>query len=217
MERTYIGGSDGSYADIIVVSLINLVIKKGGKVESENMMRYYNTVGSHLGFPALAVEKKKPATGGDKKKDSKKNDAAAPAAAPASAAPAAPLATVDPSTPDYSSNKLLTHLTSLNIASTTHSHTAAFTSDELDAAAGSLGQHTKNLFLKDKKHGLFLVTASPTSDTNTKLLAKSLGLTGANMRMATEELLNTKLDVKKGSLGPMCILADTDKEIKVII
>jgi len=212
LGETYLGSSEGSYADVLVCGLIKAVKDKGAEVQGENVIRWYNTVASMLKYDLIVEkkeEKKEKVEGG--KKDKK---AAAPAAA--AATPAAPLGSLSPDSDDYKQNGLLTHLTSLSVASTTHTHTAAFTSDELQNFAGSLGQHCKNIFLKDKKHGLFLVTAAHDADTNTKALAKSLGLTGANMRMAPEDLLGKHLDVKKGSVGPMCIFADKDKSVRFV-
>ncbi|GMI05150.1 hypothetical protein TrVE_jg12404 [Triparma verrucosa] len=212
LKETYLGTKEGSYADVVICGLVKAVKDKGGEVKGENVVRWYNTVASMVKYE-LIVEKKKD----EKKADKKAETAAAPAAAPAApAAAVAPLGTLSPDSDEYKSNVLLTHLTSLSITSTTSTHTAAFTSDELQQYAGSLGQHCKNIFLKDKKHGLFLVTAAHDADTNTKALAKSLGLTGANMRMAPEDSLGKHLDVKKGSVGPMCIHSDKDNSVKFV-
>lgn len=73
----------------------------------------------------------------------------------------------------------------LGIEAKTIDHPEVHTVEEQEKYIGDLkGVHTKNLFLKDKKHGYFLVTAKTTSDTNSKLVAKGLGLTGkVNMRL----------------------------------
>ena len=64
--------------------------------------------------------------------------------------------------------------------------------------------HTKNLFLRDKKHGHYLITVDPTSAVNTKELGKLLNLSGkVNMRLADEALLDAKLKVKPGCVGPL--------------
>ena len=183
-KHTYLGSDHGSYADVVVCGLLAALLKKGASLEGQNAVRWYNTCGAQLGYDAVVLGKEEKGKGKDKgdakgkkkekaKADGEKTPAPAPAPAPAAGgAAAADLPAVDPSSADYTSNALLSHLASLSIPSTTHSHAAAFTSDELSAAAGSLGQHTKNIFLKDKKHGLFLVTARPDADTNTKALAK---------------------------------------------
>jgi hypothetical protein len=66
--------------------------------------------------------------------------------------------------------------------------------------------HTKNLFLRDKKHGLFLVTVSTASAVNTKDSGQKLKLAGkTNLRMADEALLDACLHVKPGTVGPLSI------------
>ena len=58
-----------------------------------------------------------------------------------------------------------------------YSHVACMTADELveHVAIPPEDSHTKNLFLKDKKHGLFLITVKPTTVVNTKALGTLLG------------------------------------------
>jgi Ala-tRNA(Pro) deacylase len=77
----------------------------------------------------------------------------------------------------------------LGIDVTTVDHPEVHTVEEQEKHIGSLsGIHTKNLFLKDKKHGFFLVTAETTSDTNSKAVAKLCGLTG-KVNLRYEKLL----------------------------
>lgn len=57
--------------------------------------------------------------------------------------------------------ELLAALTAGNIPYTIHDHVAAFTVEEQAAVVGHLpGTLTKNLFLKDKKYGFYLITAA---------------------------------------------------------
>ena len=61
---------------------------------------------------------------------------------------------------EISENIALKQLKALGIESTTYKHAAVFTVDEQsDEVASIPGSQTKNLFLKDKKHGLYLITA----------------------------------------------------------
>jgi len=125
--------------------------------------------------------------------------------------------------PDPSSVPLLTVLGS--IPHTTYVHPPAMTVNELLEACpippipGALaGTHTKNLFLKDKKHGAFLVTARPNADTNAKKLGKLLNLKGkTNLRFGDDVSLKKSLDVKPGHLGPMCIAADSEKTVTMVL
>jgi prolyl-tRNA synthetase len=108
----------------------------------------------------------------------------------------------------------------LQISSTTIDHEAAFTVEEqakhVDCSAeGTL--LTKNLFLRDKKHGLFLITTESTQDVNMKTIATMLNLSGANMRFGDEELLAEKLGVIRGAVSPFALLNDKDTEVKFVI
>ena len=61
----------------------------------------------------------------------------------------------------------------LNLEYTVTDHVAAFTVEEQADAVGHIpGTLTKNLFLKDKKYGSFLVTTLSTREVNVKTVAK---------------------------------------------
>ena len=68
--------------------------------------------------------------------------------------------------------------------------------------------HTKNLFLRDKKHGYFLVTLHASNTIfSTKGLTQLLQLSGkVNLRLADADLLWKKLQVKPGCIGPLCMV-----------
>ncbi|GMH80820.1 hypothetical protein TrST_g10634 [Triparma strigata] len=114
------------------------------------------------------------------------------------------------------SNVILNKLKSMKIDHTVHSHPPAFTSAELEEYAGSLGRHTKNLFAVSKKIGLVLVCARAEADTNFKGLGTKMGIKGG-FSMAKEEVLERVLNVKKGSVGPMSIVNDSEKEVRFIL
>ena len=70
---------------------------------------------------------------------------------------------------DSEENTIVSLLKSLNISAQTFQHDLALTVEEQAVIVGGLnGTLTKNLFLRDKKHGLFLVTAKSTRDVNMK-------------------------------------------------
>ena len=115
-------------------------------------------------------------------------------------------------------NKLSALLTELNINATTSSHTAAFTVEEQAEYVGSIpGTLTKNLFLKDKKHGMFLLTTLASRDVNMKDFASLMSLSGANVRFGDEELLKEKLGVIRGAVSPFALVNDTAGEVKFCI
>lgn len=107
---------------------------------------------------------------------------------------------------------------SLSLQQVTHSHPAAFTVEEQAVHVGHLdGTLTKNLFLRDKKYGLFLVTVLSTRDVNLKQFASSLKLSGANFRFGDEALLTEKLGVTRGAVSPLALINDKSKDVKFCI
>src|SRR5215471_21019971 len=71
---------------------------------------------------------------------------------------------------------LFTFLDRLGIAHSTVTHPALFTVEQSQALRGTIpGGHTKNLFLRDKKGALFLVTALEDAVIELKSLHHKLG------------------------------------------
>lgn len=119
---------------------------------------------------------------------------------------------------DEVDNLAISLLNQLGINCPTYAHASAFTVEEQAQFIGHLdGTLTKNLFLKDKKYGLYLVTVASTRDVNLKSFANALNLSGANFRFADEDLLKEKLGVLKGSVSPLAILNDKAEEVKFCI
>ena len=108
--------------------------------------------------------------------------------------------------------------TELGLSVNSYAHEAAFTVEEqaghLEGLPGAL---TKNLFLRDKKHGLFLVTTLSERNVNMKALGNLLGLSGSNLRFGDEDLLMEKLGVIRGAVSPLTVLHDTACEVKFCI
>eukprot|EP01039_Chlorochromonas_danica_P005013 gene5013-5505_t len=110
---------------------------------------------------------------------------------------------------------LLTIFQELNLSQTTYEHEAAFTVEEQAVHVGHLkGTLTKNLFLRDKKYGLFLITTLSTRDVNLKTVATLLGLSGANLRFGDEELLQNTLGVIRGAVSPLALVNDKEGQVK---
>ncbi|GAX27238.1 prolyl-tRNA synthetase [Fistulifera solaris] len=124
----------------------------------------------------------------------------------AASAPATPVVAVD------ENNTVLKKLMDMAIEHTAYSHDSCNTAEELVSKVplpDRTHTHTKNLFLRDKKHGLFLVTVRPTANVNTKNLGHDLKLAGkTNLRMADAAVLDELLRVKPGSVGPLCVIQD---------
>lgn len=97
-------------------------------------------------------------------------------------------------------------------------HQKAFTVDEQSQFVGHLpGTLTKNLFLKDKKHGLFLVTVSSDRVVDTKLLGKKMNMGKMNLRFASEDVLMEKLRVAQGSVTPLAVMNDTAGDVTLVL
>jgi prolyl-tRNA synthetase len=106
-------------------------------------------------------------------------------------------------------NPILQLLDQFGLSYELYDHVKCTTAEELVAnvPVGPNETHTKNLFLRDKKHGYFLVSMSTeSSNVNTKELGKILKLAGkTNLRLADESLLDSKLHVQPGCVGPLTI------------
>lgn len=122
---------------------------------------------------------------------------------------------------DFGGNPVVSKLDALSIPHSTYGHTLAVTAEELVANVplpSPSETHTKNLFFKDKKHGMFLVTTRTDAEMNTKALGKMLKLEGkVNLRLADEALLLAKLGCKKGCVGPLAIMNNADKDVTLVL
>jgi len=96
-------------------------------------------------------------------------------------------------------------------------HDPVFTVDEARALRGTIpGLHTKNLFLKDKKGGLFLVTVPEDAAVDLKSLHTALGARG-RVSFASGELLREVLGVEPGSVTPLALVNDPDHRVTFIL
>jgi len=121
----------------------------------------------------------------------------------------------------FSDNASVSKLREFGLKFEVYAHEACMTADELVEKVllpSNKETHTKNLFFKDKKHGLFLVTQAVSSTFNTKQLGALLNLQGkVNMRLANAEALEKCLQVKSGCVGPLCIVNDSSKEVTLVV
>lgn len=127
----------------------------------------------------------------------------------------------DPADDMFKDNKSVAKLREFGLEFEVYPHKPCITADELveNVPLSSDNEtHTKNLFFKDKKHGLFLVTHATSTTFHTKQLGTLLNLQGkVNMRLASNETLDKYLKVKPGSVGPLCIVNDDSEEVTLVI
>lgn len=77
------------------------------------------------------------------------------------------------------------------------------------------GLHTKNLFLKDAKGKLFVVTCLAGRSLDMKKLPEALN--SKKLSFGKPELMQTCLDTQPGALGPLSLLADTEHQVTFAI
>jgi Ala-tRNA(Pro) deacylase len=108
-------------------------------------------------------------------------------------------------------------LADLGIATTTVDHAPVFTVDEARALRGSIpGAHTKNLFLKDRKDALFLVTAPEDADIDLKRLHQRIGASG-RLSFGKPDLLMETLGVAPGSVTAFAAINDRDRRVTIVL
>jgi len=111
---------------------------------------------------------------------------------------------------------LFTMFAALGIETRTHEHPAVFTvAESLEIEKMMPGGHTKNLFLKDKKHRMFLVTALHNTVIDLKTLHKTLDCDRLSFGKA--ELLEEVLGVKPGSVTPFSLINDSAGRVTVVL
>jgi len=112
---------------------------------------------------------------------------------------------------------LLDRLAALGIPSTTLSHQAVFTVAESQTLRGTIaGAHSKNLFVKDKKGRLFLVSAEAHARIDLKRLHETLGASG-RLSFGSAELLHEKLGVTPGSVTAFAVINDRAGEVTMVL
>ena len=118
-----------------------------------------------------------------------------------------------PATP----SDLFTFLDRLGIAHRTVTHPALFTVEQSRTLRGTIpGGHTKNLFLKDKKGALFLVTALENAAIELKSLHRLLGA-GGRFSFGSADLMRETLGVEPGAVTPFAAMNDTDRRVSLVL
>jgi Ala-tRNA(Pro) deacylase len=112
---------------------------------------------------------------------------------------------------------LLATFDHMGIAHETIHHEALFTVEQSKTMRGEIdGAHTKNLFLKDKKGRMFLVTALESTVIDLKRLHETLGATGRLSFGSAEQMLEY-LGVTPGSVTAFAVINDTAGRVTMIL
>jgi len=96
-------------------------------------------------------------------------------------------------------------------------HPPLFTVEQSQFLRGQIaGGHTKNLFLKDKRGALFLLTTLEEAEVDLKSLHRRLGASG-RFSFGSAEQMRATLGVDPGSVTPFGVLNDTDARVTVVL
>lgn len=118
-----------------------------------------------------------------------------------------------PLTPD----ELCAYLAAQGLSFQRTDHRAVFTVDESrELREGMSGLHSKNLFLKDKKGRLFLVSARDDARIDLKRLHEAIGASG-RLSFCSAALLMEKLGVTPGSVTAFAVINDRQGEVTMVM
>ena len=118
--------------------------------------------------------------------------------------------------PAYDRDALIAWLDARGIAHNTVEHPAVFRVDDgHDLKVGLKGVHTKNLFLKDKKQQLWLVSAAQDTVIDLKRLPAVIG--SDRLSFGSEALMWETLGVRPGSVTALGLINDAGGRVRFVI
>jgi Ala-tRNA(Pro) deacylase len=111
---------------------------------------------------------------------------------------------------------LLALFDALGVAHRTLDHAAVFRVGEGDEIKAALpGGHTKNLFLKDARGQLWLVSALQHARIDLKALPRAIG--AAKLSFGSAELMAGTLGVTPGSVTAFGLINDADRRVRFVL
>ncbi len=118
--------------------------------------------------------------------------------------------------PAFDRDRLLAWLADHGIAQHTVEHPAVFRVEEgLELKAAMPGAHTKNLFLKDKKGRLWLISARQDTVIDLKGLPARIG--SDRLSFGNETLMWRTLGVRPGSVTALGLINDAAAEVTFVL
>lgn len=118
-----------------------------------------------------------------------------------------------PRTPD----DLLARLDALGIPHTTMTHPPVYTVEEAREKRGMIpGAHSKNLFVRDKKGTMWIVSCLESREVDLKSLAPRIG---ARQRLSfgSERRLMEYLGLTPGAVSPLAVINDVTGAVRVVL
>ena len=118
--------------------------------------------------------------------------------------------------PAFDRDRLLAWMASHGVDQTTHDHPAVFRVEEgLELKAMMPGAHTKNLFLKDKKQRLWLISARQDTVIDLKRTPALIG--SDRLSFGNESLMWETLGVRPGSVTALGLANDTERRVTFVL
>ena len=118
--------------------------------------------------------------------------------------------------PAYDRDRLLAWMAANGVAQTTVDHPAVFRVEEgLELKAAMPGAHTKNLFLKDKKGKLWLISARQDTVIDLKSAHRLIG--ADRLSFGNETLMHQTLGVRPGSVTAFGLINDADRRVTFVL
>lgn len=118
--------------------------------------------------------------------------------------------------PPFDRDRLLAWMAERGIDHTTHDHPAVFRVEEgLELKAALPGAHTKNLFLKDKKNRLWLISARQDTIIDLKRAPGAIG--SDRLSFGNEALMWATLGVRPGSVTALGLINDVERQVAFVL
>jgi Ala-tRNA(Pro) deacylase len=111
---------------------------------------------------------------------------------------------------------LLRFLAEIGVEVTTHEHPAVFRVEEGEEIKARIpGAHTKNLFLKDAKDQLWLISAEGQAEIDLKRLHRVIG--SARLSFGSPALMAQTLGVSPGSVTAFGLVNDAERRVRFVL
>lgn len=118
--------------------------------------------------------------------------------------------------PPTSADQLLARLDAMDITYTRHHHPPLFTVEDSQALRGEIdGAHIKNLFVKNKKGQIWMITVLEHRSVDLNALAKQIG--AGRLSFAKPDLLWQHWGVRPGAVTPFGAINDLDGVVTVVL
>ena len=111
----------------------------------------------------------------------------------------------------------LDRLDALGIAYTLHRHPPLRTVEDAKALRGNIdAAHVKNLFLRDKREQMWVVTVLEDREVDIRALRPKIDAYGS-VSFGSPDRLGRVLGITPGSVSPLAIVHDPEKRVRVVL